>query len=1284
MYATFDNAGTDQRIVPPSIDFVPRSAARMPKLPGVTVRANSRQDYRGLPAASAQALATQEFAALRRRGAGAPELSPGTHIVGYAGDHVLRVRNGRMRGLVLSSLPVRRKRGRREVPVDISLARHGRRWRAKSPLVPTSFGDRIRDGFSISDLVTAIPATASDRTGAEGRPLGRDRLFFPSIRSDTDFIAESTALGFEAYWQLRSPSSPALQSLAHRLAPGVALRQRGQTIDILRRGRRVGRILPPSATDAAGRPVRVSQRLRGQELEVAVDHRRGDVTYPVLVDPGYVSDNWLSNPTWRQGNPNGLAAWTASSNHELIYSGLTCDLIAQPDCDDNNVFGLFLRAKPAWYQNGNRGLWQYKVQGQGPPHAWIQRMTVSWLRSSTNGGPATFIPSIFISNPGAAIAQVNLPANYGPTGQITVSDPNAPTTSDVPRGNFAGTQLWMSGDGNRTTWNTLSVGGAYLEMYEASYPALDSKRLDWSESAWQTGTAPATGEFQMANLGFGIRQNTWRTYRPGQFPSGPSELSINTPNATCDGQYLTRCSTYFKTPFEVPTIQMPDGVNNLHLGGTSPSGQGSDGNANAFDYKVDRSPPRRLQLSGSLWANRNQVVPSGSYSLTAVAEDWGSTSSGADASCSDTSARARRSGVRRIILEINGTEEARSPDQPSETCSLSWTGPSFNTNDREPGQYAIRVTVTDGVGLARTEVFTATVADRPINTVPPTVSGVLKEGERLNVSDGTWAGVEPMTTTYQWQRCAASGAPCADIRGATRSTYVPFFADIGSPLRVVVRKENAFGGGEKASTTSAVIRSAYLDLPREPDPEEESNTSDATLSPGCTPDDVTYRGSANCEPDANAADVSRQRGLTQRSYGVSDHWRTPDNYGGAIGADGQPSGGLFGGPYLIFDSCDAEGRFALTAEQNRNESDPRFRQFRPNENSGLQKVRLIVPYDVMRGMKKADGTPNCTPLDTNTDDPYRIAYYRVAEWIEAASANGMTVMVSFNRSVVEEDGVQLVAPPDVGTYTMAVEAFVDEFWFAVRDFTAWNEPNHSDQPTSIERSVKLFGAGREMDGARLAARYFNALREICSVRCFVAAGDFAESSFPVAARPKPPAGRYFATYEKYLTTNPSIWAYHAYSSIADRNAGRLMNFLAWTKDLQFGGCVISETDGCRPRVWLTEQGGLVYREQSDTAGTTAPNTQKCNDAGYEAQVQEASEDVNQFFTTVLPSIDASERARITRFYYYDWSGTPSFDAGLLYAKQHGTKTPVSPCPKAGQDRPALTTYRDRVLSAPLP
>jgi hypothetical protein len=93
----------------------------------------------------------------------------------------------------------------------------------------------------------------------------------------------------------------------------------------------------------------------------------------------------------------------------------------------------------------------------------------------------------------------------------------------------------------------------------------------------------------------------------------------------------------------------------------------------------------------------------------------------------------------------------------------------------------------------------------PSNTVLPSISGVLKEGQLLSVGTGSWSGTEPISYSYQWQLCNAAGKSCADISEATGSSLKLALADVGGTLDVVVKATNVAGSSSVTSTVTGLI-----------------------------------------------------------------------------------------------------------------------------------------------------------------------------------------------------------------------------------------------------------------------------------------------------------------------------------------------------------------------------------------------------------------------------------------------------------------------------------------------
>jgi hypothetical protein len=114
------------------------------------------------------------------------------------------------------------------------------------------------------------------------------------------------------------------------------------------------------------------------------------------------------------------------------------------------------------------------------------------------------------------------------------------------------------------------------------------------------------------------------------------------------------------------------------------------------------------------------------------------------------------------------------------------------------------------IGAAVTAKYAAAIAGHigtelaPITVSPPAVTGTAQQGQTLTAAPGTWTAPDA-TFGYQWQRCDAAGANCADVPGATTSTYAVTTADVGSTLHVVVTATNRFGSAPAPSVQTAVV-----------------------------------------------------------------------------------------------------------------------------------------------------------------------------------------------------------------------------------------------------------------------------------------------------------------------------------------------------------------------------------------------------------------------------------------------------------------------------------------------
>ena len=94
------------------------------------------------------------------------------------------------------------------------------------------------------------------------------------------------------------------------------------------------------------------------------------------------------------------------------------------------------------------------------------------------------------------------------------------------------------------------------------------------------------------------------------------------------------------------------------------------------------------------------------------------------------------------------------------------------------------------------------------NKSAPVVTGTAVVNKTLTTSVGSWDGGAPFS--YQWQRCSSTGTSCANIPGATASTYKLTTADGGHVVRSTVRATNVNGVSPPAGSAGTKM---VVDVP---------------------------------------------------------------------------------------------------------------------------------------------------------------------------------------------------------------------------------------------------------------------------------------------------------------------------------------------------------------------------------------------------------------------------------------------------------------------------------------
>jgi hypothetical protein len=233
----------------------------------------------------------------------------------------------------------------------------------------------------------------------------------------------------------------------------------------------------------------------------------------------------------------------------------------------------------------------------------------------------------------------------------------------------------------------------------------------------------------------------------------------------------------------------------------------------------------------------------------------------------------------------------------------------------------------------------------------------------------------------------------------------------------------------------------------------------------------------------------------------------------------------------------------------------------------LPVARLVVPYDA------ATSQPD-----------------RVAAWLAAVAAAGMTPHVAFEHLSGDRCPSAPCTVPSRATYAAAVRRFIARFP-QVRTYTTWNEANHASQPVSSRPEA--------------VAGYYEELVAACG-GCTVVAGDVLDSGSYV---------RWLQRFRAATTSSPQLWGLHNYGDVTyGTTAGT--------------DAVLAAVPG---KLWIEETGGIVVLRNSAGAVTLSSNEAR------------AAASIDRAFALL------AGRPRITRMYVYHWRGTVGgrFDAGLV-------------------------------------
>jgi hypothetical protein len=212
---------------------------------------------------------------------------------------------------------------------------------------------------------------------------------------------------------------------------------------------------------------------------------------------------------------------------------------------------------------------------------------------------------------------------------------------------------------------------------------------------------------------------------------------------------------------------------------------------------------------------------------------------------------------------------------------------------------------------------------------------------------------------------------------------------------------------------------------------------------------------------------------------------------------------------------------------------------------------------------------------------------RINAWLEAARADGVSPLVTFDRARGRRSRVL----PSPARFEREFRRF-HETYPEVSDYATWNEANYSGERTHRRPA--------------LVAAYYRRMRRVCPT-CNILGAELLDVSNMVS---------WVHAFKHALHGEPEIWGLHNYVGANRLQTSTTRELLAVTK----------------ASIWFTETGGVISRHNHSSTGFTMS-------AAHAAKVMR-----------FLFERAARLSERIERIYIYQWDGggpKASWDSGLI-------------------------------------
>lgn len=729
-----------------------REAARKQEL--VTPAARERREdsqtaFEDVSRSEATELAQQTFPDLLAAPVDDLGLPGGVHLDKFLSPDVARLTNSLGKhSLLIGSDPlaVPDADGHLEA-IDLSLSSEQGKLVPDNPAADVALPDSAGDALQLPDQNINISADAAADVAGE---VQDDRVFYPEVSVDTDYITMARADGAQVMWQLRSAQATESPSLHLDLPAGAHARLTSMltgapsasdpSVEIVKDdGAVVSIIQAPVVKDADGTSVPAAYRLDGDTLIVDVAHRDKDLHYPILVDPEV-------HEVWGGSDWDNFGKGTCNCNAAGLW-GMTVN--GSGFAPYNSTWlgrGLFIASVPGFYYAGQ---WAELTWGT-PPYVNIMSAWFDGLYHVTQGDH--LVAGTWGQGGWTSLVNIVGDTNYS---QYTAI-PNVPWENAQ-----AVLGVWEDQTVQHPIWGWAGVRGVNIRVGDTRPPdvvQLDSLRvngvtqpaLQGGKTPWLNSASTVTARVYAHDLGLGLQHVGLMTSDNNWFGSG-------TLHTGCSGNRSGPCPPWSYADVTVPAATGSYSVRTVGIDITDNPTFGPP-----FTIRRDGQQPL-IVFGGEVWDHLTDGTLGYNPTLNVQVTD------GNPASTND-----HQSGYSRFSVNVDGNIVYTYNNPNTGDCTDCAVSQNVTLPITTPGAHTVLVYAVDKAGnAAQTSAYTAMIGNYPTSVqyggsnyrvdTPAEINSVVTLLQAASDDDANqiWVGLTPDDALVVYSALAEDPAPQA-------------------------------------------------------------------------------------------------------------------------------------------------------------------------------------------------------------------------------------------------------------------------------------------------------------------------------------------------------------------------------------------------------------------------------------------------------------------------------------------------------------------------------------------